>query len=58
MRRSALGVSLVATAGVVLLGVLQGIVIAVLLAIILFFRRNWWPHGAVLGRPEGAGGLA
>ena len=52
MRRSALGVSLVATAGVVLLGVLQGIVVAVLLAIILFFRRNWWPHGAVLGRPE------
>ena len=30
-----------------------GIVVAVLLAIILFFRRNWWPHGAVLGRPEG-----
>ena len=58
VRRSALGVSLVATAGVVLLGVLQGIVIAVLLAIILFFRRNWWPHGAVLGRPEGVGGLA
>ena len=56
VRRSALGVSLVATAGVVLLGVLQGIVIAVLLAIILFFRRNWWPHGAVLGRPEGVGG--
>ncbi len=47
MRKSALGVSLVATAGVVLLGVLQGIVVAVLLAIILFFRRNWWPHGAV-----------
>ena len=56
MRRSALGVSLVATAGVVLLGVLQGIVVAVLLAIILFFRRNWWPHGAVLGRPEGVEG--
>lgn len=52
IRRSALGVSLVATAGVVLLGVLQGIVIAVVLAIILFFRRNWWPHGAVLGHLE------
>jgi len=56
MRRSALVVSLVASAGVVLLGVLQGIVVAVLLAIILFFRRNWWPHGAVLGRPEGLEG--
>ncbi len=50
LRRSALGVSLTATAGVILLGVLQGIVVAVLLAILLFFRRNWWPHGAVLGR--------
>jgi high affinity sulfate transporter 1 len=49
VRRSALAVSLVATAGVVLLGVLQGIVVAVMLAILLFFRRNWWPHGAVLG---------
>jgi high affinity sulfate transporter 1 len=49
VRKSALAVSLVATAGVMLLGVLQGIVVAVLLAILLFFRRNWWPHGAVLG---------
>lgn len=50
LRPSALGVSLTATAGVILLGVLQGIVVAVLLAILLFSRRNWWPHGAVLGR--------
>lgn len=50
VRPSALWVSFVASAGVILLGVLQGIVIAVLLAIVLFFRRNWWPHGAVLGR--------
>ncbi len=34
----------------ILLGVLQGIVVAVVLAILLFFRRNWWPHGAVLGQ--------
>jgi MFS superfamily sulfate permease-like transporter len=53
VRRSALAVSLVASAGVILLGVLQGIVVAVVLAILLFFRRNWWPHGAVLGRVEG-----
>lgn len=50
VRRSALAISLVATAGVMLLGVLQGIVVAVALAVMLFFRRNWWPHGAVLGR--------
>jgi len=52
VRRSALAVSLVASAGVILLGVLQGIVVAVALAILLFFRRNWWPHGAVLGRVD------
>jgi high affinity sulfate transporter 1 len=56
VRRSALVVSLVATAGVMLLGVLQGIVVAVVLAILLFFRRNWWPHGAILGRVEEIGG--
>jgi high affinity sulfate transporter 1 len=50
VRPSAFWVSLVASAGVILLGVLQGIVVAVSLAILLFFRRNWWPHGAVLGR--------
>ncbi len=49
VRRSALAISLVASLGVILLGVLQGIIVAVGLAILLFFRRNWWPHGAVLG---------
>ncbi len=33
-------------------GVLWGIAIAVILAILLFFRRNWWPHGAVLGQVD------
>lgn len=56
VRPTAFAVSLVATAGVVLLGVLQGILVAVMLAILLFFRRNWWPHGAVLGRVEGLEG--
>ena len=52
VRRSAAVISLVASAGVVLLGVLQGILIAVALAILLFFRRSWWPHGEVLGRAD------
>ncbi len=52
VRKSAFWVSLVASAGVMLLGVLQGIVIAVALAILLFFRRSWWPHGAVLGQVD------
>ena len=50
IRPSAFWVSLTASAGVILLGVLQGIVVAVAIAILLFFRRSWWPHGAVLGR--------
>jgi high affinity sulfate transporter 1 len=56
VRKSALAVSLVATAGVMLLGVLQGIVVAVSLAIMLFFRRSWWPHGAILGKVQGGEG--
>lgn len=56
VRPTALLISVATTIGVVLLGVLEGIVVAVALAILLFFRRNWWPHGAVLGRVEGLGG--
>jgi high affinity sulfate transporter 1 len=50
VRKSSFVLSLVATAGVVLFGVLQGIVIAIALSILMFFRRSWWPHGAVLGQ--------
>jgi MFS superfamily sulfate permease-like transporter len=56
VRKSALALSLVATLGVVFFGVLYGIAIAVVLAILLFFRRNWWPHGAVLGEVDGIPG--
>jgi MFS superfamily sulfate permease-like transporter len=48
--------SLVATAGVVFFGVLEGIVIAIALSILMFFRRSWWPHGAVLGQADGVEG--
>ena len=56
VRKSALALSLVATGGVVFFGVLWGIAVAVILAIFLFFRRNWWPHGSVLGRVDGIPG--
>jgi MFS superfamily sulfate permease-like transporter len=56
LRPSSLVISLVAAAGVILLGVLQGIVVAIVLAVLLFFRRNWWPHGAVLGEVPELGG--
>jgi high affinity sulfate transporter 1 len=56
VRPSALIISIVASAGVIFFGVLEGIVIAIVLAIFLFFRRNWWPHGAVLGEVPALGG--
>jgi high affinity sulfate transporter 1 len=49
VRRTALALSLVATVGVIFFGVLQGILIAAILSILLFFRRSWWPEGAELG---------
>jgi MFS superfamily sulfate permease-like transporter len=49
VRRSAVTLSLTASIGVIVFGVLPGIVFAIILAVLLFFRRNWWPHGAVLG---------
>jgi MFS superfamily sulfate permease-like transporter len=56
VRKTALALSLVATFGVVLFGVLEGIVIAIILAVLLFFRRSWFPHGTVLGRVAGVEG--
>jgi MFS superfamily sulfate permease-like transporter len=53
VRKSAVILSLVATAGVIGFGVLAGIVIAIVLAVFLVFRRSWWPHGAVLGQLGG-----
>jgi high affinity sulfate transporter 1 len=52
VRKSALILSVVASLGVIVLGVLPGIVLAVVLAVLLFFRRSWQPHGAVLGQVE------
>ena len=49
-RRSEFLLSVAAFLGVVLLGVLPGIALAVALSIINVFRRVWWPYQAVLGR--------
>jgi MFS superfamily sulfate permease-like transporter len=56
VRPSAVVLSVVASLGVIFVGVLEGIVIAIFLAVLLFFRRSWWPHGAVLGEVEGLDG--
>ncbi len=55
-RKSAVLISLVATAGVILLGILEGIVVAIGLAVLLVFRRSWWPDGHALGRIDGVEG--
>ncbi len=56
VRRSAAILSVIASLGVIFIGVLEGIVLAIGLAVLLFFRRSWWPHGAVLGRMDGVDG--
>jgi high affinity sulfate transporter 1 len=56
-RRSDFALSIAAFLGVVLLGVLPGIAIAVALSIGSVFRRTWWPYQAVLGRARGVPGF-
>ena len=55
-RPTSLVLSLIATLGVVLLGVLPGVGVAVGLSILFFFRRNWWPEDKALGRVPGLRG--
>jgi high affinity sulfate transporter 1 len=55
-RRVEFTLSLVAFAGVALLGVLPGIAIAVGLSILNVFRRAWRPYATVLGRADGLPG--
>ena len=51
-RKAEFLLSIAAFLGVVLLGVLPGIAIAVALSILNVFRRAWWPHDTELGRVE------
>ncbi|MEV7171576.1 sulfate permease [Streptomyces sp. NPDC093224] len=55
-RRAEFLLCLAAFAGVALLGVLQGIAIAVALSVLNVFRRTWWPYRTVLGRVPGLEG--
>ncbi|MFC2029988.1 SulP family inorganic anion transporter [Chloroflexota bacterium] len=56
MRKGEFILAVVCALGVILVGVLQGIVIAVVVAVFQFFERSWRPHSAVLGEPEGVDG--
>jgi high affinity sulfate transporter 1 len=55
-RRVEFLLSVAAVLGVALLGVLQGIAIAVGLSILNVFRRAWWPYQTTLGRIPGVPG--
>jgi MFS superfamily sulfate permease-like transporter len=55
-RPTSLVLALAATLGVVVLGVLEGVIVAVGLSILFFFRRFWWPEDEVLGRVAGLRG--
>ena len=52
MRKSEFYLAVVCALGVILIGVLEGIVIAVVVAVLQFFERSWRPYSAVLGEPE------
>src|SRR5436305_4302829 len=55
-RRDEFLLSIVALLGVALLGVLEGIAVAVALSILNVFRRAWWPYQTTLGRVSGLPG--
>jgi high affinity sulfate transporter 1 len=57
MRRVEFALAVASALGVALIGVLAGIVIAIGMAIVLFFERAWRPYSAVLGRPAGVVGF-
>ncbi len=55
-RRVEWSISVAAFLGVALLGVLPGIVVAIVLSILNVFRRAWWPYQTRLGRVDGLPG--
>ncbi|ACD19951.1 SulP family inorganic anion transporter [Paraburkholderia phytofirmans] len=56
MRRSEFALSMVCFAGVLTVGVVQGIFIAIGLSLLSFVWRAWHPYDAVLGKIEGRPG--
>jgi len=49
-------ISIITFLGVAFLGVLQGIVVAIVLSILVVFRRSWWPYHTTLGKVPGLDG--
>jgi high affinity sulfate transporter 1 len=52
VRRSEFAVAAICFLGVTLVGVLEGIVIAVVVAVFQIFIRAWQPYSAILGKPK------
>jgi high affinity sulfate transporter 1 len=56
VRKSEFTLAIICILGVGLIGVLEGIVVAVVVSIFQIFAAAWRPHSAVLGKPEGVSG--
>jgi MFS superfamily sulfate permease-like transporter len=56
LRRSEFALSVICLLAVALLGVIQGIFLAVVLALLIFIWRAWHPYSAILGRVDGMKG--
>ena len=55
-RKTEFALSIGTFVGVILLGVLPGVLVAVGLSLLNFVRRLWRPHDAILGRARGVKG--
>jgi high affinity sulfate transporter 1 len=56
VRKSEFMLAMICILGVAIIGVLEGIVVAVVVSIFQIFAASWRPHSAVLGKPEGVSG--
>ncbi len=52
VRKSEFTMAIISVLGVALIGVLQGILVAVCVSIFQIFFRAWHPHSTVLGKPD------
>ena len=57
VRQSEFIQAVVAMGGVMVLGVLPGLGLAVVVSVLNFFRRAWWPQDAVLGKTQDLAGF-
>jgi high affinity sulfate transporter 1 len=56
VRGAEFALAVICGAAVAVIGVLEGIVIAVALSVLYIFKRAWQPHWAILGKPDGVAG--